>query len=239
MKIFTAAFTFVFVFLLAASVQAKMQHDPRRTLFVPTGQTTLMLEAPLGMCFADPSRKSEGALYDFFNDYLRTEGDSMLLGVFANCTSLVNAGNPENPEGDVVTAGIVTWANPAIGETLDIALADYIDLRAESFREYAQLRLSSWVDFTTNNGEEGSEVNGVLLDEAVTRSKDGVSIGFSEDLRIRYRDYTTIAILGTTSLKTRPIEVLLRLNNKDDLYDMKQAHDLMHKFLAQQVALNR
>jgi hypothetical protein len=213
--------------------------DYRRTLHVGMGQETLKFEAPLGMCFLDPSRRNEGVIYRALEQVIDKKGDEKLLGVFAPCDSLANAGNPMAEEGSVMSTGLLTWPNRAIGEKSGFETrADYLDFREPSFAEYLALNLSQWTNVTKETLPAGDRLGDIVMDGEVRRSESGVYAGFTQNMTINAEKYDLTGVGATTALRGFPVEVLIRLNRYNGIDTTGEAYELMEDFLAQQAALN-
>ncbi|MFH1157434.1 MAG: hypothetical protein V1721_00895 [Pseudomonadota bacterium] len=206
----------------ATALAAKKPIDYRRTLFVPVGQKTLMLEAPQGMCFLDQTSSSEGLIHKTFSDLIQKKGDQVLLAVFADCNSLANYGGTVGLSEILFNTGVVTWMNPSIGESTPMSRQDYLDMREASFRQYAE------------NGAGGL---GIRLDENTHRTESNVSLGMSGEVVTPFEKFNSTGVLATTTLRHIPIEVMLRFTRKDPP-PIESLYPLMDKFMAQQIALN-
>lgn len=237
----TLAFALTALALMTAQAQASKPDprpvDYRRTLFAAAGQDRMIFEAPLGWCFLDPTDKKQGPVYEAISAVVRAAAHSVVVGVFAPCNSIANSGNPMGPEGDVISSGIVTWANPVIGDKMPQDLNGYIDLRAPSFREYVALNVMNWGglqsdDTATQNMER------YVLEKSARATDAGVSIGFSQKITKNAQNYDIVGAAGTTLLRHHPVELLLRLNSGGGAYTLDSAHQMMDTLLAQQVVLN-
>lgn len=206
----------------AMSFAAKKPIDFRRTLFVPVGQKTLMLEVPHGMCFLDQTSRSEGLIHKTFSDLIQKKGEQVLLAVFADCNSLANYGGTVSTSEILFNTGIVTWMNPSIGETTSMSRHDYLDMREASFRQYAE------------NGAGGL---GIILDENTHRTESNVSLGMTGEVAMQMGKVDSTGILATTTIRRIPIEVMIRYTRKDPP-SIESLYPMMDKFMAQQIALN-
>lgn len=221
--------------------------DYRRTLFAPVGQDMLVLEAPKGMCFLDPSKYSEGSIFRLMAAVESKKGLGVLLGVFSPCTDIANIGN--GPHGEkVLSAGSIVWLNPSVGERTPMEKSDYLDMREPTWKADVQKQITQMEgmekDFRKMSEGEAviASMPGGLEDytfeDNVRRTQDGVSIGYTHDIGSGYEKTRTISVVATTSLRHYPVEIALRLNATDDGYEMEDAHALMDKIVAQQSALN-
>lgn len=211
---------------IALSMPASAARKPvdfRRTLFVPVGQETLILEAPLGMCFLDQTSHAEGTLYKTFAGVVDRVGGQVLLAVFAGCDALANLGYKPGPGDDntpPLNTGTVTWMNPSIGATTTLTRPDYLDMREASFLQYA-----------------GNAAAGLFLDENVHRTENNVSLGLSVEKIPQSKMVKKAAVLATTTLRHIPIEVVIHYAREAPM-TMEDYYPLMDKFIAQQIALN-
>ena len=105
--------------IISAFFSAPASADYRSTLFVPVGQRTLILEAPLGMCFQS-------------DQIQRVSSRQVELATFIDCGRY--EGDDEMPP----VTGTISWMNPAIGETTAMSRPEYLDMREPSFRQYTE-----------------------------------------------------------------------------------------------------
>lgn len=203
-----------------ASVRGKRPIDFRRTLFVPVGQKTLVMEAPRDMCFLDRTSRDEGRLYTVFSEMVRRKGGQQLLAVFMPCNDTVNAQSLSMSESGLPGVGMVTWMNPSIGDATALSRQDYLDMREASFLQYVE-----------NNAD------GMTVDKAVRRTADGVSLGMTGEKGASSQKIKSTAILATTALRQVPIEVSLHYTGAAPP-PLEQIYPLMDKFMQQQVTLN-
>ena len=179
----------------ATSFAEKKPIDSRRTLFVPVGQKTLMLETPPNMCFLDQTSKKEGLIHQTFSNLIQKTGEQVLLAVFADCNSLANYGGTVSLSEILFNTGVITWLNPSIGESTSMSRQDYLDMREASFRQYA---------------EKGAGGLGILLDEHTHRTESNVSLGMTGSVKMQFEEKESSSVLATTTIRHIPIEVMLR-----------------------------
>jgi len=201
---------------------AKKSIDFRRTLFVPVGQKTLMLEAPKNMCFLDQTSYSEGLIHKTFSDLIQKKGDQVLLAVFADCNDLANYGGTIDISEILFNTGVITWMNPSIGESTTMSRQDYLDMREVSFRQYA---------------EDGADGLGILLEENTHRTESNVSLGMTGKVDMITGKFDSTGVLATTTIRQIPIEVMIRYTRKNPP-SVEILYPMMDKFMAQQIALN-
>ncbi len=238
--------------ILAASVLAVMTGavataatmnpvDYRRTLFAPVGQEMLMLEAPRGMCFLDNTKYVESSVYKVMAAIERKKGKGVLLGIFAPCDGIANIGNAASGSA-VMTAGTITWLNPSIGEKTKLERHDYLDMREASFKDDVRravtLENNIKIREAGENDPKPADIEDFDFDTGVKRTDAGLWLGYVHEIHFADEKIETVSVSGTTSLRHFPIEVNVHINSKQDGYDLTQTHELMDKFMAQQVALN-
>jgi hypothetical protein len=236
----------------------------RRTLFAPAGQRMVALEAPVGMCFLDPSLRDKQALFQDLQNFLDDTDGGVLLGLFAPCLREVGgAGGDEIP-----FFGIVTWLNPSVGESTPLALEDYLDLQEVNFRDMLDGSLGSKAvddaeDSSGNdsddaemddmNGEQATEDSASLslayrtlllpppgdyeFDKKAHRTSSGVSVGYTAELNRDYIKKYVAGVTATTDLNHVPVAITLSYTQKKP-YDRAILKALMDKMVAQQVVLN-
>lgn len=227
----------------AALAMAMKPLDYRRTLFVPVGQDTLTFEAPKGMCFFDSTRYLESSVSKLMSDLERKKGAGVFLGAFAPCNGIANFGNGE--EG-LVSAGSIVWLNPSIGEKTPLERSDYLDMREATYKEYVQEMAEKESAMLDNMGGMKDGAVSIVpnrtdgeydFDGTIHRTADGVSFGYLHDPDAEGRKPRNINVAATTSIRHYPIEVTLFFVEKDDA-SMEKVHELMDKFITQQIALN-
>ena len=206
----------------ATSFAEKKPIDSRRTLFVPVGQKTLMLETPPNMCFLDQTSKKEGLIHQTFSNLIQKTGEQVLLAVFADCNSLANYGGTVSLSEILFNTGVITWLNPSIGESTSMSRQDYLDMREASFRQYA---------------EKGAVGLGIRLDDNMHRTGSNVSLGMTGMVKIKSEEKESSSVLATTTIRRIPIEVMLRYTRKNPP-SVENLYIMMDKFMAQQIALN-
>lgn len=204
--------------LLATSAQAaqKKAIDARRTLFVPVAQMILTLEAPKNMCFVDQTSPTENALFKSF----ATKDGQVLLAVFADCNSLMNAGTLSGANSPQYNAGTISWMNPLIGETTSLNRTDYLDMREASFQQYAL-----------------NDIAGFQPDQMVHRTENNVSLGLSGELDVNFQKFKSTVVLSTTSIRNIPLQVMFRTSG-EKMMQLENIYPLMDKFITQQITLN-
>lgn len=199
--------------------------DWRRTLFAPFGQTTLHLEAPLGMCFLDQTDPTEAGAINLIREELKAKSKQTLVAVFADCMQIagigkISADGESKGLGDV---GLVTWLNER-GERAGMDREAYLDLREGTMQNYTRAGLAGYLN--------------PVIDTDGRRTADGVSLGFTAETEISYQKYKTVGVSGATLLRGFPVDFTMTHTAKKPAKDKEELYDLMDKFLAQQVALN-
>jgi len=208
--------------LSAAAFAATRPPDYRRTLFVPVGQKTLVLEAPQGMCFLNESRPFEEAMYNGFQGALQKKGgDRILLAVFAACNGVANLTVTSGANDIHLNYGVVTRLNQPAGETRQ----DYLDMRASAFPQYV-----------LNSPAYSPKLR---LDKAVHRTEYGVSLAMSGEIETgtESEKQQGVVILAATTIRHMPIEFMFRAAGKK-LPVPEKIYLAMDTFIAQQIALN-
>ncbi len=195
--------------------------DFRRTVFVPVAQKMLTLEAPKSMCFLDQATYAEDMLFQAFAGEVRQKSGQFLLAVFMDCNDLANSTGWDSPDGTLPNVGLVTWMNPAIGETTPLNRQDYLDMREASFLQYA-----------------ANSADGLVPDKTVHRSENSVSLGMTGTVGSQTPQIKSTAMISTTALRHIPIEVTLRYTGTAPPA-LDKVYPLMDKFMAQQIALNK
>jgi hypothetical protein len=196
----------------------------RRTLFVPIGQRTLVLEAPLEMCFLDPTEGMEEKIYNRYKRMAEATHQQILIGVFANCLDVSRMKTGTSPN-DIALSGSVTWLNPAVGEATSLERPDYLDMREATFKEYAEK-----IFVKTENSR-------TTLDKQLHRDAYGVSLGYVIDTTIDYEKRKYAGVFATTSVKHIPIEINI-VSTKTKGMPEVDLQRLIDKMLQQQIALN-
>lgn len=233
--------------LPATPVDAQMRangsaaNEARRTLVARVGQETLHFEAPIGMCFVDPTKQGEREFYASVKDFFTRKADETLLGVFAPCQGLANmgGGGVNNPEGQVMSTGLILWPQRSVGDTLDLDLAGYLDLRAASFEEYLGLTIDAWSAASNVSLDPSLVIGSIEQLGPLERSDHAITSVFAQELRAGGEKHPLHLVASTTLLRGYPIEVALRLGRFAKDMNKDQAHEFAQKFMAQQVALNR
>ena len=216
-------------------------NEARRTLIARVGEETLHFEAPLGMCFVDPTKQGEREFYANVRDFFTRKADETLLGIFAPCQGLANmgSGGVNNPEGQVMSTGLLLWPQRSVGNKLDLTLAEYLDLRAASFEEYLGLTIDAWSAASNVSLDPSLVVSDIEQLGPLERSDAAVSAVFAQEVRVGGEKHPLHLVGATTLLRDHPIEVALRLGRFAKDMEKEQAHEFAQKFMAQQVALNR
>jgi hypothetical protein len=205
----------------APLLAAQKAVDFRRTLFVPAAQKMLSLEAPMHMCFLDKSDYMQGMMIQSYADAVRQNSGQVLLAVFMDCNDMANNKGWSDPDGLLPNVGLITWLNPAIGETTSMSRQDYLDMREVSFLQYA-----------------ANSAGGLLIDKNVHRTTDNVSVGMSGTVGSQIPKVKMTGIVATTTLNHVPIEISLRYTGEKPP-TLDKIYPLVDKFMAQQVALNK
>lgn len=225
----------------------------RRTLFAPVGQKTLILEAPLGMCFMDQTFYQERGITEDVQDIFDETNGGRLVGIFAPCMDIAafdaGSGNPLN------VSGIVTWLNPEIGEETTLERPDYLDMQETKFRDYLDKNLGGAEDKDKDVVDNAASDDSSTLSPAYAslmmpwpgdyrfdrqseRTDNGVTVGYTAELN-RDGDQSIVSgMAATTTLRHIPIAVYFSYVQKT-AYDQKKIRDLADKFMAQQAVLNR
>ena len=216
-------------------------NEARRTLVARVGEDTLHFEAPLGMCFVDPTKQGEREFYASVRDFFTRKADETLLGVFAPCEGLANmgGGGVNNPEGQVMSTGLILWPQRRVGDSLDVSLDEYLNLRAASFEEYLTLTIDAWSAASNANLDPSLSIGEIMRTGDLRQSGHAVTAGFSQELKAGGEKHPLRLFASTTLLRGHPIEFALRLGRFAKGMDDEQAHEFVDKFMAQQVALNR
>jgi hypothetical protein len=223
--------------------------DSRRTLFATVGQTTMVFEAPKGMCFMDESRTTEGALLKSLKDAARYNG-GLLIAVFADCKELAGVGVVDS--GDSFTLkrkGTITWSDPNHPPPKKMQRKEYVDLKAPTFREDA------WNDMLrafTKHGRLKKRVEGALttstymanpedydFDTKPQVTDDGVALAFAVDTEVEYKKLTTNGVVAKTLIRHIPLEFEISLSGGRSEHDFARFYKQMDSFIAQQVRLNQ
>lgn len=210
--------------LLAVTGEAaKNPLDHRRTLFVPVGQKTLILEAPKNMCFLDRSDATDAAMYKVMQDEVQKKKDQILLAVFGDCTSVAQLGNAADLDALKMNAGYITWMYQSVGETTGMNLADYLDMRESAFKPYI----------------ETSQIflPGFKMDGAVHRVSNNVAQAMSGQIKTEWETLNGAAVVATTSVRNTPIEITIRYTGKE-IPSPAERYALIDKMVAQEIALN-
>lgn len=216
--------------LLGLSIALAAKPNPidyRRSLFVPVGQKMLVMEAPKGMCFLDPSQYGERKAYERLKDMAEKQGKDVFLGAFAPCLTVAGYGVSGNFDLDLLNAGTVTWLNPSVGEQTPLDRKEYLDGRAPSFRKSVETAFKA----------AAAPNDKYTFDETPRVSENGMSLGFTADIKMEDVLYKSAGVVATTSLRHIPIEVMIRYTQKER-HDREKIQRLADKFLAQQIALN-
>jgi len=252
-------FIYAFVALaMIACVSPALAKTPdalsfRRTLFAPAGQRMLLLEAPLGMCFMDPSYYEEGEIAEDAKDILEENGQGRLLGIFAPCMDIAafDAGADDSA---LRVSGIVTWLNIDGEESTRLSRADYLGLQQEKFRETLDRRLVRGDDAPGGNDDAPSDDSSTLspayaalmlpwpgdytLDKKAKATQDAVMLGYTADISRDRVKYALSGVAATTVIKDTPIALYLSYTGAKP-YDPAKVRALAEKFMAQQVVLNK
>lgn len=223
--------------------------DSRRTLFATVGQTTMVFEAPKGMCFMDESRTTEGALLKGLKDSARHSG-GLLIAVFADCKELAGVGVVDSSDSFVLKRkGTITWSDPNRPPPKKMQRKEYVDLKAPTFREDA------WNDMLrayTKNGRIKKRVEGALttstfmanpedydFDAKPQVTDDGVSLAYAVDTVVEYKKLTTNGVVAKTLIRHVPLEFQISMSGNRSAHDFAKFYKLMDGFIAQQVRLNQ
>lgn len=223
--------------------------DSRRTLFATVGQTTMVFEAPKGMCFMDESRVTENALLKSLKDGARHNG-GMLIAVFADCKELAGIGVVDAGSSFMLKRkGTITWKDPTRPPPKKMSRKEYIDLHAPTFREDA------WNDMLrafTKHGRLKKRVQGALttatymanpedyqFDARPQVTGDGISLAYAVDSEIDYKKLTTLGVAGTTLIRHVPLEFNISISGDRRGHDFAKFYKMMDSFIAQQVRLNQ
>jgi hypothetical protein len=247
---------FLAALLLAAPLAeaaAPKKKDPvfssRRTLFATVGQTTMVFEAPKGMCFMDESRGTEGALLKTMKETARLSG-GLLVAVFADCKELAGIGVVEAGDSFVLKRkGTIMWANAKTPVPKKMTRAEYIEMRAPNFRED---QFNDMLRAFTKHGRMKKRVEGALttatymanpedynFDARPRVSDAGVSLAFGVDTEVDYKKLTTVGVTGATLIKHVPLEFEISQSGDRTAQDFDKYYSTMEGFLQQQVRLNQ
>ncbi|MEZ0261281.1 MAG: hypothetical protein ACAH80_09740 [Alphaproteobacteria bacterium] len=238
--------------LSAAAVDAAQKKNPvfdnRRTLFATIGQTTMVFEAPKGMCFMDESRVTENALLKSMKDAARHNG-GMLVAVFADCKELAGIGVIDAGSSFVLKRkGTITWADATRPPPKKLTRQEFIDMHAPNFREDA------WNDMLrafTKQGRLKKRVEGALttttymanpedynFDAKPHVTGDGVSLAYAVNSEVEYKKLTTGGVVGKTLIRHVPLEFQISMSGDRSEPDFTRFYKMMDSFIAQQVRLN-
>lgn len=247
---------FLAALLLAAPLAeaaAPKKKDPvfssRRTLFATVGQTTMVFEAPKGMCFMDESRQTESAVLKAMKDSANT-GGGLLIAVFADCKELAGIGTVDAGDSFVLKRkGTITWAKAKTAIPKKITRAEYIEMRAPTYREDA---FNDMLRAFTKNGRMKKRVQGALttttymanpedytFDARPRVSDSGVSLAYGVDTEVDYKKLTTSGVTGATLIRHVPLEFEISQSGDRRAQDFDKYYSLMEGFMQQQVRLNQ
>lgn len=223
--------------------------DSRRTLFATVGQTTMVFEAPKGMCFMDESRTTENALLKSMKDSAKHSG-GMLVAVFADCKELAGIGVVDAGSSFMLKRkGTIVWADAKKTQPKKMTRQEYIDIHAPTFREDA------WEDMLrafTKHGRIKKRVEGAMttatymanpedynFDAKPHVSEDGVSLAYAVNSEIEYKKLTTGGVIGKTFIRRLPLEFQITMTGDRSEPDFARYYRMMDSFIAQQVRLNQ
>lgn len=222
-----AVMTFGTVAVVPQPAQSQFLGGPldwRRTLFAPFGQHTLHFEAPLGMCFLDETDPTEALAIKEIRMAIEKNSSQSLVAVFADCLQIAGIGQGGAEGGnDLGDIGLITWLNGK-GEKIPVDKTTYFDGRAATFHNHTRAGLVKYARTT--------------LDETVTRTAEGVALGFEADIEIAYSKLKTIGVASATSIRRFPVDFVITHTAKKPTKEKKELYELMDKFMQQQVALN-
>lgn len=221
-----------------AKTQDAIINKERRTLFVTVGEDRLRFEAPKGMCFADKTMRTEGALLRAAELALRHKGDEDLLGLFMPCDSLVNPAMAIAREGRVPSFGMITFPHGVETTAPRGDLGAYLAYRDASFHEYAAVNLGPWLGIMGLLRQPEDTAKDPALDDGVAYSTHGIVTTYSQYLSADARPFPTVGAVATTLAHGHPVEVVMRLNAASGVTTAQQAHDFMANFIDLQAALN-
>lgn len=133
---------------LLAATAAKAEYwpeDPRRTLFASAGQRTVILEAPIGMCFLNARLYQESVLFSHLQKELDKTASGLLLGIFAPCAEASGVAQGAGGDGleSARATGLVIWLASKDGAEEKMTPADYLDMQEAAFRDRLEKSLGA------------------------------------------------------------------------------------------------
>lgn len=196
--------------------------DYRRTLFAPFGQKTLVLEAPLGMCFLDETDYTERQAMRAMRDILKDKSKHTLVALFADCLQISSIGqaSEQNPLADL---GVITW--PVVpGEKVPADLREYLSLHEDYMENNIKNSLVRYVD--------------LHLDAEPKYTDFGITQGYTADFELSYQKMKAIGVAGTTLIRGLPVAINISHTGAKLTRSHEELYTIMDKMLEQQVALN-
>lgn len=212
--------------LPATQAGAASPFESRRTLFVPFGQQMVVFEAPLGMCFLNPSASAkENAMLRTIKLEAEMAGGQM-VAAFADCMQIASGGTGSLDRA-LPIRGAIRWLNSVAGEKSRLSRADYLDSREPALKEQMQ----NFVNARYDGGE---------VDVQPHRTEAGIAIAYGSDYAMDYEKLKMAGVTGSTLIRQFPVEVnIIYSGDKDDgLMDRAGLYSLIDDFVSQQVALN-
>jgi hypothetical protein len=185
-----------------------------RTLAVQAGGKKLMLAAPAGMCFIDPTGSAlQRSLYATLGAPVAQDRGQQLLAVFIDCA---NISDPSTWIDGAPAYGFISWLNPSVGATVNMSRQDYLDMREASLAEYAAARAGTFTPAVVPH-----------------RTAHNASIGLMGMEGVPGLEHKAVVIIATTLLRQVPIEMTVHSSAS-----MGEAYAAMDKAMEKEIQFN-
>lgn len=183
-----------------------------KTKHLRAGDTELVIESPMGMCFVDSGNPATAALFNDLQYRLSDTSQKQILAVFTPCITLAQSAGGLSADKILENYGYIAWLYPSVGYTYNKGRKAFISDTIKKYHSRGRKGLIK-LDNGLATMIRGSKKNpdGTMLDE--------------------------ISLIAYTVVRDIPIEIKLK-DKLENFGSANDGYDILNQFINYQIKIN-